>query len=816
MTNNQNEVALSEVIGFILLMGLIVAVFSVWVIYVVPSVGREAEIIHIDEIKNGFTDYKISLDSVWLNNKTGVTTSTTFNLGTQGGSTQAGGLFLPLLQPFPSTGIISIADEGDTLSIDCSSNLTDVTNSQFPLNISKVKYDTGNYYWIQQQYYYQTGGVFLSQDQRPTIQGGVTNRISPPISVFGTVNRVWVNIIPIQIDGGGHIGGTGPARVDSRLKVQPPLNISYPGHQANSWVNISINVGDNQTARVWRDLFNGIAVREQIPPAWYTVNWMENPQTHRSTVFMLITGPNTDNTQDVYLTVNRVAFYVALNNVESGVPPTPPDPVTAAFTGSPLSGLKPLPVQFTDASTGPVTTWSWTFGDGNVSSLQSPLYTYLNGGTYSVSLTVSNGTGSNALTKTNYISVNVPPAPVTAAFSGSPLSGIKPLPVQFTDASTGPVTSRLWAFGDGNTSTLQNPLYTYPNVGIYSVNLTVSNGTGSNTLTKLSYITVNAPPAPVTAAFSGSPLSGIKPLAVQFTDASTGPVTSRLWTFGDGNVSSVQSPLYTYPNAGTYSVSLTVSNGTGSNTLTKPSYITVNAPPAPVTAAFSGSPLSGIKPLAVQFTDASTGPVTSRLWTFGDGNVSSVQSPLYTYPNAGTYSVSLMVSNGTGNNTLTKPSYITANAPYIQRVVAGRSTPYTDTTGKVWSADQAFLTGSWGYTAGGQYGPVSSSISGTPDPALYQTERYGNFQYQFTVPNGNYNVMLKFAEIYWDGSNQRIFNVNIEGTQVMSNVDLYALVGKNAAYDRTFPVTVSDGLLNINFQTLTDNAKISSIEVVRV
>jgi PKD repeat protein len=107
------------------------------------------------------------------------------------------------------------------------------------------------------------------------------------------------------------------------------------------------------------------------------------------------------------------------------------------------------------------------------------------------------------------------------------------------------------------------------------------------------------PPAPVTAGFTGSPTSGIRPLAVQFTDASTGPVTSRSWTFGDGNTSTVQSPLYTYPNAGTYSVSLTVSNGTGTNTLTRTNYITANLPPAQTIfsdnfeSAFSGWTTSG-------------------------------------------------------------------------------------------------------------------------------------------------------------------------------------------------------------------------------
>jgi len=82
--------------------------------------------------------------------------------------------------------------------------------------------------------------------------------------------------------------------------------------------------------------------------------------------------------------------------------------VTAGFTGTPTTGTKLLPVQFTDGSTGPVTLWFWTFGEGGTSSDQNPLYTYTNPGIYSVSLTVGNGTGSSTITRASYITVNIP------------------------------------------------------------------------------------------------------------------------------------------------------------------------------------------------------------------------------------------------------------------------------------------------------------------------------------------------------------------------------------------------------------------------
>ena len=266
------------------------------------------------------------------------------------------------------------------------------------------------------------------------------------------------------------------------------------------------------------------------------------------------------------------------------------------------------------------------------------------------------GIMTNGFSITN--TTTTPPLPVIASFTGTPTSGNKPLAVQFTDASTGPVTSRSWTFGDGNSSTVQSPLYTYPDAGTFTVSLIVSNGTRTNTQTRTNYITVTTPsPAPVIASFTGTPTSGNKPLAVQFTDVSTGPVTSWLWIFGDGSTSIIRSPLYTYPDAGTYTVSLTVSNGTGINTQTRTNYITVTTPP-PV-ASFTGIPPSGTAPLTVAFTDTSTNSPKSWAWNFGDAGTSSIQNPSHQYTSAGNYTVTLTATNAVGSNTATMSNYIT-------------------------------------------------------------------------------------------------------------------------------------------------------------
>ncbi|MCH7879191.1 MAG: PKD domain-containing protein, partial [candidate division Zixibacteria bacterium] len=280
-------------------------------------------------------------------------------------------------------------------------------------------------------------------------------------------------------------------------------------------------------------------------------------------------------------------------------------------------------------------------------------------GTFTVALTATNAQGSNTNTKVGFITVTAPPAP-TADFSATPTSGNVPLAVNFTDLSTGAPTSWAWTFGDGATSTLQNPSHTYTGAGTFTVALTATNAQGSNTNTKVGFITVTAPPAP-TADFSATPTSGNVPLAVNFTDLSTGAPTSWAWTFGDGATSTLQNPSHTYSGAGTFTVALTATNAQGSNTNTKVGFITVTSPPAP-TAEFSASPTSGNVPLAVNFTDLSTGAPTSWAWTFGDGATSTLQNPSHTYSVAGSFTVALTATNAQGSNTNTKVNFVTVTS----------------------------------------------------------------------------------------------------------------------------------------------------------
>jgi hypothetical protein len=115
--------------------------------------------------------------------------------------------------------------------------------------------------------------------------------------------------------------------------------------------------------------------------------------------------------------------------------------------------------------------------------------------------------------------------------------------------------------------------------------------------------------------------------------------------------------------------------------------------------------------------------------------------------------------------------------------------------------------------SGGVTSSNTAAISGTSDPTVYQSQRYGNFSYNIPLANGAYSVTLKFAETYWSGPGARIFNVSMQNTQVISNLDVYSKVGQNTAYDVTIPVSVTNGVLNIQFSSVKDNAMVSAIVV---
>ncbi|MEW6073616.1 MAG: PKD domain-containing protein [Planctomycetota bacterium] len=251
-------------------------------------------------------------------------------------------------------------------------------------------------------------------------------------------------------------------------------------------------------------------------------------------------------------------------------------PTVAWFGATPLTGNAPLAVSFADASMGvDLDAWSWDFGDGTTSSLQNPSHVYTNPGTYSVRLDVDGLSGFDRATRANLIVVAE--GALTADFDGSPRTGSAPLAVAFVDLSAGDPVSWAWDFGDGATSTLPNPAHTYLADGSYTVSLTVTNAAeDSASRVRPDFVVVETIAAQ--ADFDAAPRSGTPPLGVVFTDLSIGDLVSWEWDFGDGGTSAVQNPTHVYEEAGTYTVSLTVTAaGLETDTLSRPGYIVASA-----------------------------------------------------------------------------------------------------------------------------------------------------------------------------------------------------------------------------------------------
>ena len=290
-------------------------------------------------------------------------------------------------------------------------------------------------------------------------------------------------------------------------------------------------------------------------------------------------------------------------------------------------------INFTDLSAGNPTSWTWNFGDGSSSTSQNPSHTYAASGTYSVTLSISSANCSDSITQSVVIGTVIPTC--TAAFYYVPDSSNQSA-VDFFDISTGNPTSWTWDFGDGNSSSLQNPSHTYAANGNYTVTLSTSSALCSDSTSQT--VIIGNVISSCAAAFYYMPDSTNQNM-IYFADASTGNPTSWLWDFGDGSSSTLQYPSHTYAANGTYNVTLSISSANCSDSTTQ---IVVIGTTSACQAAFTSTPDSS-NTNTIFFTDASTGNINSWNWSFGDGTSSTSQNPSHTYASAGTYNVALMV-----------------------------------------------------------------------------------------------------------------------------------------------------------------------------
>lgn len=315
----------------------------------------------------------------------------------------------------------------------------------------------------------------------------------------------------------------------------------------------------------------------------------------------------------------------------------------ANFTASPVAGCSPLIVNFQDLSSGNPTAWSWNFGNGNTSTLQNPVASYLTPGTYTVTLTATNAGGSNTLVRTAFITVYEPPV---VNFSASITSGCFPLRVQMTDLSAaGSGNTNVswdWDFGNGQTSNLQNPLIIYTSAGVYNVTLRVTNDKGCvRTFSRPAYINVTSG---VRAGFTFTqPTVCSAPAAISFTNTSTGPpVLSWFWDFGDGNTSTAQNPSHTYLSNGSFVVTLVTFSTAGCQDTLRSSPIVIGNQ----VTGFTG-PLELCMNETGTFTNNSTPVPVLSTWNFGDGTppVPGINAT-HSYSVPGTYPIKVYSQYG--------------------------------------------------------------------------------------------------------------------------------------------------------------------------
>jgi len=323
--------------------------------------------------------------------------------------------------------------------------------------------------------------------------------------------------------------------------------------------------------------------------------------------------------------------------------PTP----TADFNFDTNNECDSMQVNFTDNSTGTIASYTWTFDNGNTfSGLNPPAQDYSSPGTYNIQLTVSNVQGcTHSVTK----SIRVRDTP-TAGFTVSSVC-LNQL-ASFNDQSTSPIdpiTTYKWFFGDGDSSTLQNPNHLYTAFGVYQVTQIVNNGFCADTA--ILNVTVENNP---TAAFMVDTASGCSRLSVNFTNQSSANAVSYIWNFGDGSpIVTAQDTNHVFSNFGStdtvYTVQLIAMTAFGcADTVSQT--ITVFPVPQPT---FTSDAILDCGPLTVNFNNTTQGTNLIYTWDFGDGSpkVNTI-NPTHVFENTtlfiSNYNVSLMVESTNG------------------------------------------------------------------------------------------------------------------------------------------------------------------------
>ncbi|MBI1838462.1 MAG: PKD domain-containing protein [Flavobacteriia bacterium] len=400
---------------------------------------------------------------------------------------------------------------------------------------------------------------------------------------------------------------------------------------------------------------------------------------------------------------------------------------TAQFTASPLSICEGESVIFTNTSTqgnSPITQYAWDFGDGNSANTQNSSHIYTTPGTYTIILVVTDQNNiADPEVKTNYITVNPKP---NAIFTMQTNGCTLPVNVNFTNQSTtGTNIIYNWNFGNGNTSTLQNPTnISYSSANTYAVTLIVT-----NTQTGCSNTTTNNITISNFSTDFDLPDSICIGSSVNLTDLSTTGVNLWSWNNGNGQTSTNQNPTFIYNTAGTYTITLNSQNTIAGCTDSQTHQIVVIPLPVP---SFSGTPLNGCAPLNVTFTNTSSSG-SNFVWTFGDGTTYNGQTPpIHTYNSYGNFTVTLSSTGILGcqaSNSITNYIITTPPIANFSSFPTNGCTPLTVNFINLSSSTDPITNWLWdfgdGTTYNGQTPPAHIFNTGVYDISLTITTQNG-------------------------------------------------------------------------------------------
>ncbi|MEM6965308.1 MAG: PKD domain-containing protein [Bacteroidota bacterium] len=390
-----------------------------------------------------------------------------------------------------------------------------------------------------------------------------------------------------------------------------PMQNSYCSGDTVTFANVSF--GGPMTSWLW-DYGNGVTSTDSIP-----LQMIYFTDTIPTVYTISLTATNDCGTETFTydLTVN-------------------PTDVTAFFNIDPVEGCVGVPVCLTNLSTlGAAVLWE--FGDGNTSTQFNPCHTYSNSGNYTITLKAF-GCGFDSI----QFEVIVHPMP-TASFNNNTIA-CPGEAIIFTNNSA-LAQNFLWDFGDGDTSTLNNPSHVYMTSGTYEVKLLATSTEGCAD-SSFATVTILVPP---TASFITSTDSVCVGQNITFTSTSTPDPLTCFWDFGDGNFSNDCFSTHSYNNSGSYIVTLIVTDASNcSNTAQQ----LVNVAPNPI-ADFDFIKNGDCTPVEVVFQNQSL-LGESYIWDFGDGTTSTATEPTHIYTSGGNYTITLTTTSGVCSNTTTK------------------------------------------------------------------------------------------------------------------------------------------------------------------